>query len=50
MGRFHGHGGCRPRECPRAGPRAGPGAAHQGREVPGGVWGAGTRGGGAGAG
>ena len=20
MGRFHGHGGCRPRECPRAGP------------------------------
>ena len=20
MGRFHGHGGCRPRECPRARP------------------------------
>ena len=20
MGRFRGHGGCRPRECPRAGP------------------------------
>ena len=24
MGRFRGHGGCRPRECPRAGPGEGP--------------------------
>ena len=24
MGRFRGHGGCRPRECPRAGPGGAP--------------------------
>lgn len=31
MGRFHGHGGCRPRECPRAGPGGARRAELQGR-------------------
>ena len=31
MGRFRGHGGCRPRECPRAPPPPGPPAELQGR-------------------
>ncbi len=31
MGRFRGHGGCRPRECPRAGPGGARRAELQGR-------------------
>ena len=39
MGRFRGHGGCRPRECPRGGARGAPRAGQPGRDGRLGGWG-----------